>query len=265
MNRLDRALSNSKRKTLLGASVYFYDPIFLEIAGHLGYDVVWIEMEHAFITYAEAADLCRMAKAHDMLTMIRVPDTRRESILKAAECGPDIIDIPMVNTPEQISELLNYAKFPPAGERGFFSVSRSLRYGLVDSVSDEQQKLNSELSLIVQVETIGAVNRIEELCAIEGIAIFIGPADLSASLGVAGQLSHPKVEEAVRHIVATARRHNKRVATAVSQVNPFWASLDLDLIFCANDIVCLRAGAANALQQAEQLLAKQPALLSRDQ
>jgi 2-keto-3-deoxy-L-rhamnonate aldolase RhmA len=255
MNRLDKALANSKRKTLLGASIYFYDPIFLEIVGHLGFDVLWIEMEHAFITFAEAADLCRMAAAHDMLTMIRIPDTRRESILKAAECGPDIIDIPMVSTPEQMRELLHFAKFPPAGERGFFSVSRSLKYGLVDSVSAAQQKLNTELSLMVQVETVEAVNRIEDLCAIDGIDIFIGPADLSASLGVPGEISHPKVAEAVRHVVEIARRHNKRVATSINQVDGFWAGLGVDLLFCANDIVCLKAGAVNALKQTEQFLA----------
>lgn len=254
MNRLDKALASSKRKTLLGASIYFYDPIFLEIVGHLGFDVLWIEMEHAFITFAEAADLCRMAAAQNLLTMIRIPDTRRESILKAAECGPDIIDLPMVNTPEQIRELLHFAKFPPAGERGFFSVSRSLRYGLVDSVSAEQQKLNTELSLMVQVETVEAVHRIEELCAIEGIDIFIGPADLSASLGVPGEIAHPKVAEAVRHIVQTARRYNKRIATSINQVDSFWAGLGVDLLFCANDIVCLKMGAASALKQTEQLI-----------
>lgn len=253
MNRLESAILVSTRKPLLGASVYFYNPIFVEMAAHLGFDVIWIEMEHAFITFAEAADLCRIASGHNLLTMIRIPDSRRESVLKAAECGPDIIDLPMVNSAAEIRQLLNWALFPPAGHRGFFSVSRSLHYGLVDNVSAAQQKLNQELSLLVQVETAEALDQIEEFCKIDGVNLFIGPSDLSASLGVPGQTSHPKVLEAVRHVVTTAKRFGKRVATAVhhNDAGP-WIELGVDLVFCANDIVALRTGAAAAIQETQK-------------
>src|SRR5580698_5871769 len=143
MNRLRQAVENNDNKTLLGAALYFYDPVFLEICAHLGYQTIWIEMEHAPITFAEAADLCRMAAGSGMLTMIRIPDTRRESVLKAAECGPDMIDIPMADSPEQVAELVRYAKFAPEGTRGYFSVSRALKYGIVDSVAAEQQQVNT--------------------------------------------------------------------------------------------------------------------------
>jgi 2-keto-3-deoxy-L-rhamnonate aldolase RhmA len=141
MNRLQEAVRQSGSAPLLGIAVYFYDPIFLEMAARLGFQVIWIEMEHGFITFAEAADLCRMARGTGMLTMIRVADTRRENVMKAAECGPDIIDVPMMETPTMIHELIQGARFPPQGNRGFFSVSRSLEYGLVDSVADEQMRL----------------------------------------------------------------------------------------------------------------------------
>ena len=59
MNRLENAFQKSARKPLLGAAMYFYDPVFLEIVARVGFDVIWIEMEHAFLTYAQAADLCR--------------------------------------------------------------------------------------------------------------------------------------------------------------------------------------------------------------
>ena len=106
MNRLHRAIHRANGRPVLGTALYFYDPIFLEISAHMGFEVVWIEMEHAGITFAEAADLCRMAAGTGMLSMIRIPDTRRESVLKGAECGPDILDLPMVNSPEQVRELL---------------------------------------------------------------------------------------------------------------------------------------------------------------
>ncbi|MPY90271.1 MAG: hypothetical protein GEU99_20395 [Luteitalea sp.] len=144
MTRLQRRLSANDGKPLLGVAAYFYDPIFIEIAAHVGYDAAWIEMEHAPISFAEAADLCRIAQALGLLTMIRVPDYRRESVLKAAECGPDIIDVPMANSPEVLQGLVAEARFAPLGARGTFSVSRAMRYGLVENLSEAQQQINGE-------------------------------------------------------------------------------------------------------------------------
>jgi 4-hydroxy-2-oxoheptanedioate aldolase len=257
MNRLHHAISLANGRPLLGAAVYFYDPIFLEIAAHMGFDVIWIEMEHAAITFAEAADLCRMAAGSGMLTMIRIPDTRRESVLKAAECGPDIIDIPMADSPEQVEELVRYAKFAPEGARGFYSVSRALKYGIVDSIADEQQKLNRELSLLAQIETVAALARIEELAAIPDVDIFIGPADLASSLGVPGQTGHPKLLEAAEHIVRVARKHGKKVVTACGAADFIhWTRLGVDLLFCTNDVVCLKVGAQAALKASAEAIAQ---------
>jgi 4-hydroxy-2-oxoheptanedioate aldolase len=257
MNRLNRAISLNHGKPLLGAALYFYDPVFLEIAAHMGFQVIWIEMEHAAITFAEAADLCRMAAGTGMLTMIRIPDSRRESVLKAAECGPDIIDIPMAESPEQLAELVSYAKFAPEGARGFYSVSRALNYGIVDSVPDTQQRINSELSLLAQIETVTGLNRLEELCSIPNVDIFIGPADLAASLGVPGQTSHPRMLEAIAEIVRVARKHDKKVVTACAAADFLhWTRLGIDLLFCTNDITCLKIGAQVALQAAATAIAQ---------
>lgn len=257
MNRLQRAVAKNGGKTLLGAAVYFYDPVFLEICAHLGYQVIWIEMEHAAITFAEAADLCRMAKGSGMLTMIRIPDTRRESVLKGAECGPDIIDVPMVETPEQMHDLRKYARFAPEGGRGHFSVSRAVNYGIVKSVADEQQILNTDLCLMGQIETSEGMDRLEELASVPDVDLFVGPADLAASFGFPGQTSHPVVAAAARRIVAAARRHGKCVATACAQKDfPFWLDLGIELLFCTNDIVCLRQSARETLLAAQSLLAE---------
>lgn len=257
MNRLHQAINQSNGKPLLGAAVYFYDPIFLEIAALSGFKVIWIEMEHAGITFAEAADLCRMARGTGMLTMIRIPDTRRESVLKGAECGPDILDIPMADTPEQLAELIQYSRFAPLGMRGAFTVSRALEYGLTRSVVDGQQRLNNELSLLAQVETAAALARIEEIAAVPGVDIFIGPSDMAASLGVPGQTNHAKVLAAGERIIETARRHGKKVVTACGAADYIhWVRMGVDLLFCTNDIVCLKMGAQAALKSAAEAIAQ---------
>jgi 2-keto-3-deoxy-L-rhamnonate aldolase RhmA len=257
MNRLHRAIQAANGRPLLGAALYFNDPVFLEIADYMGFKVIWIEMEHAAISFEQAADLCRMAAGTGMLTMIRIPDARRESVLKAAECGPDMIDIPMADSPDQVAELVRYARFAPLGARGFFSVSRALKYGIVESVPYEQQRLNEELSLLAQIETKEALAQIEEIASIPDVDIFIGPADLAASLGYPGQTSHPEVLEAIERIVHVARKHRKKIVTACGASDFIhWTRLGIDLLFCTNDIVCLKVGAQAALKSAEEAIAQ---------
>ncbi len=256
MNRLEQAIQKHGAP-ILGAAAYIYNPEFLEIAALLGYKAAWIEMEHTFLTYAQAADLCRIASGFGMLTMLRVPDARRETVLKAAECGPDILDLPMANTPEIAAEFVRHARFPPEGVRGFFGVSRAVGFGAAGPVAGEQQKLNRELCLMVQVETREAVDCVDELCQVPGVdAIFLGPADLSASLGVAGQTGHERVFQAATRAIAAARRHGKQTAAGVAaQDLPFWVGQGIDLLFCINDLAAMKTGAAQALEAARRAIA----------
>lgn len=255
MNRLHQALAQAETTPLLGAALYSYDPVFLEIAAHLGFKAIWIEMEHVAISFAQAADLCRMAAGTGMLTMIRIPDARRDNVLKAAECGPDIIDLPMADSPEQVNDLVRYARFTPAGARGIFGVSRALKYGIVDSVFAAQQRLNMELALLAQIETKEALARIEEIASIPDVDLFIGPADLAASLGVPGETGHPKLLAAAGEIIRVARKHGKKIVTACGAADFLhWTRLGVDLLFCTNNIVCLKTGAQLALDAAKQAI-----------
>lgn len=189
--------------------------------------------------------------------MIRVPNSGRENVLKAAECGPDIIDLPMANSVDNLREMVKYARFAPQGERGFFSVSRSVRYGLVPSVPEEQQQLNEEVCLLAQVETAQALENIEEICAVPGVDIFIGPADLAASLGVPGQTGHEKVRRAAELTVRTARANGKLVAVGAAPADfHFWAELGVDVLYCTNDTACLKLGAQNILDAARNAVAQ---------
>jgi 4-hydroxy-2-oxoheptanedioate aldolase len=255
MNRLRQAVEANGGKTLLGAAVYFYDPAFLEICAYLGYQAIWIEMEHGHITFAQAADLCRMASGTGMLTMIRIPDEQRANVLKAAECGPDILDVPMIERPDQMHALRSYARFAPEGSRGFFSVSRAIHYGIPGDVVNKQQSLNTDLCLMAQIETEAALQRLDELAAVPDVDLFIGPADLAASLGVPSQTAHPLVQSAAGSIVRAARAHGKCVATACApEEYGFWLGLGVDLLFCTNDIACLKLAAGDLLREARKAL-----------
>jgi 4-hydroxy-2-oxoheptanedioate aldolase len=253
VTRLQRIRQEKKPLPLLGAAVYFNDPIFIEMCSHLGFSVMWIEMEHSHITFAEAANLCRISQGCGLLTMIRIPNSSRENVLKAAECAPDIINVPMANSAHDLNELTKYARFAPKGERGFFSVSRAVKYGTVPDVPAEQQNLNDELCLMAQIESAEALKNVEEICRVPDVDIFIGPSDLAASLGVPGQTGHARVREAGELVIRTAKKHGKLLAVGSMPTDyRFWAKAGVDVLFCTNDTACLRIGAQVVLQQARE-------------
>ena len=257
MTRLQRLQQEKKPGPLLGAAIYFDDPIFIEMCSHLGFSVMWIEMEHSHMTFAEVANLCRISQGCGLLTMIRIPNSSRENVLKAAECAPDIINVPMANSPTELHELTKYARFAPKGERGFFSVSRAVKYGTVSNVPAEQQKLNDELCLMAQIETTHALANLEEICRVPGVDIFIGPSDLAASLGVPGQTGHTRVQESGELVIRTAKQYRKLVAVGSMPADfKFWVKAGVDVLFCTNDTSCLRIGAQVVLQQAREAVAQ---------
>jgi len=252
MHRLDKALSKANGGPVIGLSVYTFDPPFVEIVAELGCGALWVEMEHGPITFAEAGILCRIASGLGLLTMIRIPDTRRESVLKAAEQDPDILDVPMVNTPEVAAEFVRHARYAPEGQRGFFGISRAMRYGMVANIRDQQQRINDDLCLMIQVETAEAVGRTADLCRTPGIdGIFLGPGDLSTSLGVTGDTRHPKVQEAMEQTIRVSKENGKRVAMACAAADvPRWTQAGVDLLFCGGNIACMRQGAEALLKKA---------------
>jgi len=152
MTRLEQVLRNEERP-LIGTSTSNNDPVFAEIAARLGYRLLWIEMEHSAITFHEAEDLCRTASGLGMLTLIRIPDARRETVLKAAECAPDVICLTMVNSPETAAELVRHARYAPQGNRGSCSASRAMAYGLVSDAARQQRRVNEQICLMAQIET----------------------------------------------------------------------------------------------------------------
>lgn len=256
MNRLEQAIDKQTQPPLLGVFLNRCDPLFVEICGDLGFDIVWFDMEHGFITFDEAANLCCIASGMGMLSLIRIPDARRENVLKAAECGPDIINLPMANSPEIVEELVRHARYAPEGDRGYFGASRAMNYGLGGPIADKRTRVNQELCLMAQIETQEAVERAEEICRVPGLdAVFLGLGDLSASFGVVGETEHPTVVEAADQVIAAARGQGKRVAAwGRAATVALWATRGVDVVFCTSDVACLRTGLESVFQEAQAAL-----------
>lgn len=250
MNRFEEMIQRNPGQPLLGLGMHRCDLALVEMMAMMGFQAVWIEMEHLAMTFAEAANLCRLSSSLGLLTMIRIPNANRDNVLRAAECGPDIIDVPMANTTEVMRELMSHARYPPEGNRGFFAAARAQRYGLGD-ISLEQRRINEQLCLMAQIETLEAVERADELCVEESIdAIFLGPGDMSASLGVPGQIDHPLVQEALDRAIASATRHGKLLAMACRPATAAsFFRKGVSLLFLGSDMACLKVGAQALLRE----------------
>ena len=211
-------------------------------------------MEHAAITFAEAADLCRMASGTGMLTMIRIPDSRRESVLKAAECGPDIIDIPMADTPEQVADprRLLQASRPRVHAASTPSPEPSTTASWSPGPGHAAAPQHRAFAPLPDRNRHRPQPSRRALLHPRTLTSFIGPSDLAASLGFPGQTSHPARSRS--HHRDRPRSPQARQKSRYPPAPPadfiHWTRLGIDLLFCTNDIASLKAGAQLALTAA---------------
>ncbi len=224
-----------------GAAVYSGSPKLAELAARLGFDTVWVEMEHGHVDFAQAEALCQAVESGGGVATIRVPDVQRFHILRALEVGARIVVVPMINTAEQARQIVAHGKFAPLGSRGYNTRSRGLRFGL-DSASSSFADANASTHLFAQIETAEAVQNVQSICAVEGLSgILIGPGDLSLSLGCAGNLADAKLIAAVSECMRHARGVGRHAGILVSPGPLLDAALaaGCDLCFCAGDVTNL--------------------------
>ncbi len=224
-----------------GAAIYSASARLAELAIRVGFDTVWIEMEHGPTDFAQAEALCQAAEAAGGFGTIRVVDGQRSNVLRALESGARIVVVPMIDTPEQARAVVDFGKFPPLGQRGYNTRSRGLDYGLVP-LAELFQQANARTHLFVQIETKRAVENVGEICRVAGLSgILIGPGDLSASLGVPGDFRNRELIDTITGCIRTARSAGLHVGVAVGQGPVLDAALQAgtDLVFCGSDVACL--------------------------
>lgn len=215
-------IKNFRSKIAQGEFVYgpfmkTEDPMFVEIAGLAGFDFAILDMEHGPVTLQGQQNNIRAAVARDMLPIVRVKDISENTIGSVMDIGACGIQVPQVKSAEQAKQVVEFAKFYPYGMRGVCRFVRAADYSAMDrNVFFENSK---DLIIIVQLEGKEAINNLPEILAVDGIDIlFIGPYDLSQSLGVPGQVDHPIVIDEVKKITYEAKKLGKVVGTFVDTI-----------------------------------------------
>jgi 2-keto-3-deoxy-L-rhamnonate aldolase RhmA len=226
---------------LRGVAIYSGSPRLAELAIRIGFDTVWIEMEHGPTDFAAAEAMCHAAESAGGFASIRVPDGQRCHVLRALEVGARVVIVPMVNTAEQACQAVQFGKFPPIGHRGYNTRSRAVGFGLADKRA-AFAAANEQTHLFVQVETVEAAENLDAICGIEGLSgILIGPGDLSMSLGCDGDLLSPRVIDTATGCIRRARAAGRHAGILVGPGPLLDASLaaGADLVFCGGDVTDL--------------------------
>jgi len=205
------------RERVFGGWVSYPDPAIAETFCRAGFDFVAIDMEHTTISLEQAKRIITSCQAEGSLCFPR-PVSHNNDILKPLlEAGADGMFIQMVETADQVRKLIDNLKFPPVGRRSY-GVNRAHGYGF--DFEDYIETWNDSSTLVIQIESAAAVENIDSLLAFEDVdGVMIGPYDISGSLGIPGQVNHPKVREAAKHVVESCKRFNKSCSTQVADVS----------------------------------------------
>jgi 4-hydroxy-2-oxoheptanedioate aldolase len=176
------------------------DPGIIEVLGYAGFDFIILDMEHGPNNLETIQHLIRAAEIAEIISIVRVSAGDYEMISKVLDVGADGVQVPQVSTAQDVERAMQSAKFAPLGERGVCRYVRAARYSSTEK-NDYFHQANDAL-LIIQLEGKQALQNLDEILKVKGPDIvFIGPYDLSQSLGVTGDIEHPLVIEKTKEIV----------------------------------------------------------------
>jgi 4-hydroxy-2-oxoheptanedioate aldolase len=199
-------------KPVFGPFMKSTDPAFIEVAGYSGFDFVILDMEHGPVSFSGLQNLIRAAIIANIVPIVRTADSDEGSISKPLDLGAFGVQVPQVTSGAMAESCVQAARFFPKGSRGVCRFVRAAEYSSLPR-EDYFRKAN-EILIIIQLEGKEAILDIDNILKIDGIdIIFIGPYDLSQSLGWPGQINHPNVVEAMNDVVKRARSAGKVVGT----------------------------------------------------
>ena len=191
----------------------------VEMLGMIGFDAVWIDMEHKDFGYDTLAQMTLACRATGMDPVVRIVKDGYTSVIRPLEAGAAGLIIPHCMSPEEAAKIVRWAKFAPEGLRGVDGAGVDGNYIMMD-LPQYVKDANRETFLVVQIEDREAVECVEEIAAVKGIdVLFVGPADLSQSYGVFPHFDHPLILTAIDKVAEAATRHGKWWGIPVGSVD----------------------------------------------
>jgi 2-keto-3-deoxy-L-rhamnonate aldolase RhmA len=190
-------------KPALGCSIMIPSPQMVEMAAHAGFDWVLIDMEHGTIGLESAELMIMAAEARGITPIVRPRNNASAEITSVMDRGAAGVQVPHINTAADARRALAAVKFGAGDNRGLAAGTRPDSYGLAKSMTDFVRDANAESLVCVQLEHAAAIDNVDALLAVDDIDVyFIGPSDLSQSMGHPGNPKAPPVREAIEKTLA---------------------------------------------------------------
>ena len=209
MNKFKTKIENKEKP--IGIFADMCSSYAVEAIGKSGFDYIIIDNEHSPIEAETSAEMIRACELSGVTPFCRIREISRPAVLKLLDVGAQGLIVPNVNSLEDVKQLVSFCKYKPIGNRGFCP-SRKDGWGfdLNMSVSETMAYFNNEVLLVPQCETVGALENIEEIAATEGVdGIFVGPFDLSISMGMPGDFKNPIFLAALERVQKACRDAGK--------------------------------------------------------
>jgi 4-hydroxy-2-oxoheptanedioate aldolase len=215
-----------------------------ELAGYAGFDFCIIDLEHSPYSFERAEELVRAAEVAGVSPLIRTYDGEPSTLVRALDTGCEGVLVPNIKSRQQVDQVVRGARFFPQGERGMDPFARSARYGAVPKEIYFEQA-NRRTVVGVQVEGLAAIQNLDEIATVPGIdVVFVGPYDLSQSMGMPGRVDSPEVLAQVARVVERVRAAGKALGIYTEHVAEArrWRDLGIQLIALNVDVnVLLKA------------------------
>ncbi len=195
-------------ETVIGTFSGIPSPSLVEAIGYSGLDFIVIDSEHGPVEMQTAENLVRAAEITGMVPIIRVPCNESHLILRALDIGAHGVQVPHVSTKEEAELAIEYSKYHPQGKRGLSPFTRAGEYGL--AAENHVFRINENVIVVVNIEGVEGVQNLSEITSVPEIdVIFIGPYDLSQSLGKPGQVEDHEVVSCIKDSVKEIKNNGK--------------------------------------------------------
>jgi 2-dehydro-3-deoxyglucarate aldolase/4-hydroxy-2-oxoheptanedioate aldolase len=188
------------------------------IAAAAGAEFIVFDMEHTGWSVETIRMLIATSRPANIIPMVRIPATEYHFVARVLDMGSMGVMVPMVESADQARRIVNFAKYPPVGRRGAaFGVAHDDYQG--GDIVEKIKSANDQTLIIAQIETAEGVRNVEEIAAVKGIdVLWIGHFDLSNSLGIPGQFTHPQFVSSVEKVVAACKKHGPAPAFMASDI-----------------------------------------------
>lgn len=239
---------SSSDRALIGIWACAANSVVTEICAGSGIDWLLIDVEHSPNTLDSVLSQLQAVEAYPAIPLVRLPSSDQILIKQFLDLGAQNILIPMVETAEQAETIIRSHHYPPRGNRGIgAALARSARWNRVEDYLENAQ---SYTSLFIQIESARGVENVDEILALDGIdGVFIGPADLAASVGLIGQSESEEVRAIVRAIITKVKAAGMLVG-----VNAFTPSIAQEYLECGVDFVAVTSDVSMLARGSEAIV-----------